>query len=952
MNTLLVPEHDQQKLPVDWNATALAYPREQCIHQLFEAQAASTPDAIAVVCEQTRLTYRHLNAQANQIAHYLRRRGIGPEDTVGLYLDHSAALPSAILGVLKAGAAYVPLDPRQPPERLHLILQDARIAVVLTQQQLAPALAQQPAPHVCLDTAAAVIAQCPTTNPPCHTGPLNLAYIVYTSGSTGQPKGVLTRHANLVSMYYAWEHAYRLRTEVRHHCQLANFAFVVFQADWIRALCSGGKLVLCPLDTVLTPFKLYQTLVQEQVHCAEFVPAVLRALTHYLAETHQTLAGLRLLVVGSDRWYVHEHQALRHVCGPQTRVIHSFGLTETTVDSAYFEQTSATLAPGQLTPIGRPFPNVQLYLLDPQLQPVPTGVVGELYVGGHGVTWGFANDPARTAQKFVPNPFATAADEHTRLYRTGDLACSLPDGNIQFLGRLDHQIKIRGFRVETGEIELALQAHPGIREAVVVACDALPGETRLVAYVVPTQQPLEEHLHRRLYSLPNQLDVASLSNVETYQLYQKIFVDQLYLRHGLTIRPGDCIFDVGANIGMFTLFAHQQCPNIAVYAFEPAPSAFAVLAQNVALHGINAQLGNFGLSNTGKSAHFMFYPNSSGMSSFYPDDEEEKAVLRTIISNQWGGGKRGLEYLVERADEWLDERFQAKQFQCRLRTLSDVIQEHQVEQIDLLKIVVQKSEWDVLAGIAEADWPKIRQLVLEVYDFDDRVQQIMTLLEMRGYQVTREQAPFLDGSAVHLVYAARPTAPAENDARRAVPGLAAPLVSVGELQTFLRDKLPDYMVPTQVVFLNALPLTATGKVDRRALPAPEDHRQELDHTYVAPRTDVETALAQIWCTILGRERVGIHDNFFRIGGQSLLGMRVIASIHTFFPVELTFRAIVEAPTIALLAERLLRTAPGGPEEITTIAQMMVQINQLSDDDVQALLEEQGVEATTDEDVGC
>ena len=391
---------------VEWNNTAIEYPRERCVHQLFEAQVERTPGAPAVTYEQAALTYGDLNRQANQLAHYLRALGLGPEKTVAIYLEHSLVLPVAILGVLKAGAAYVPLDTRHPHERLAFILDDAHVAAILTETGLTSNLSGYAGPIVCLDADEARLAAHSGANPALQNEPANLAYIVYTSGSTGNPKGVRTMHSNLVSEYFAWEQAYRLRTELTSYCQMANFSFVVFQADWVRALCSGGKLVLCSLETVLTPYKLYHTMIRERVDFAEFVPAVLRNLLQYLEETRQSLDTLRALVVGSDRWYMQEHIDVRRFCGAGTRVIHSFGLTETTVDSAYFEQTTTSLSPSQLTPIGRPFPNIQLYILDPHMQPAPVGVVGELYIGGNGVTQGFANDPALTAERFVPNPFA------------------------------------------------------------------------------------------------------------------------------------------------------------------------------------------------------------------------------------------------------------------------------------------------------------------------------------------------------------------------------------------------------------------------------------------------------------------------------------------------------------------------------------------------------------------
>lgn len=934
MKNLFLSESERHQLLVEWNTHDFAYPSHLCIHQLFEQQVEQTPDRPAVVCEKTRLTYAECNRQANQVAHYLHNMGIGPEMTVAIYLEHSVTLLVAILGILKTGAAYVPLDTRHPEDRLQYILQDAAITVVLTQDSLKEALTGTSVQVVCLDTAWETLAQQATTNLTLQALPESLAFIIYTSGSTGVPKGVMNTHADIVSTYFSWEKSYRLRTDVSSFCQMVNFSFVVFQADWVRALCSGGKLVLCPLETVLTPYKLYYTMVEEQVDFAEFVPAILRNLLQYLEETRQSLDFLRLLIIGSDRWYYHEHQDIRRFCHADTRLIHSFGLTETTVDSAYFEQTTVPLGTGQLTPIGRPFPHVQLYVLDEQFQPVPLGVVGHLCIGGTGLARGFLHDPALTAQKFFPHPFLTengdTRNTGMRLYWTGDLARYLPDGNIQFLGRMDHQVKIRGFRVEIGEIEAALKQHPGVQEVAVVAQAPTPDQTRLIAYVVPVLQPLAqlEKQHLDLYKLPNQREVVSLNHAETHQFYQEIFEAQLYTKHGITIREGDCIFDVGANIGMFTLFVDQQCKDVAIYAFEPAPPTFEIASLNLALYGVNARLFNFGLASTTSSATFTFYPQSSGMSSFYPNKDEEWEVLRAIMMNQRSGRKRAnLAYLQKHAQEWLEERFQAESFRCSLRTLSEVMEEQHVERIDLLKIVVQKSEWEILAGIKTEDWPKIQQLVLEIYDTDGRVEQTKHLLETHGYAVWIEQAPLFQGSVVYLMYARR--LPLEHDAHRqpepqtrVVPLLAPPALSTRELHAFLKDRLPDYMLPAQYVFLNALPMTSTAKIDRQALTRADHTYVEPQREYVAPRTDTERTLAQIWCAVLALDQVGIHDDFFRLGGHSLLATQVISRVRQAWHIELPVRSFLRIRTISELAEeieRLKETSTAPVEQIRPVA---------------------------------
>jgi amino acid adenylation domain-containing protein len=325
-------------------------------------------------------------------------------------------------------------------------------------------------------------------NPSNTATPENLAYVTYTSGSTGRSKGVAVNRSSLVNAYLGWETAYGLRSGVTSHLQMASFSFDVFSGDLMRSLCSGGKLVLCDREKLLAPQKLYELMRQQKIDFAEFVPAVLRNLIQYLEESGQRLDFMKIVVCGSDSWYASEYEKFRQFCGPETRLINSFGITEATIDSCYFESATGNLAGEQLVPIGRPFPNTQLYILDAALGPVPIGVPGELHVGGAGLARGYLNRPELTAQKFIANPFCeeiSAFGPSNRLYKTGDLARYLPDGNIELIGRIDNQVKIRGFRIELAEIEAALSQHPAVLESAVLVWSETNARKRLVAYVVP-----------------------------------------------------------------------------------------------------------------------------------------------------------------------------------------------------------------------------------------------------------------------------------------------------------------------------------------------------------------------------------------------------------------------------------------------------------------------------------
>jgi amino acid adenylation domain-containing protein len=465
-----------------WNqADDLAAPSEaRVIHELFERQAERSPDAVAIVAGEAWITYGELNAKANKVAHHLRSLGVEAEMKVGLCVLDPIRRMIGLLGILKAGGAYVPLDPSMPPKRLATILDDAAVPVLLAEEAAGPF--EHEAKLVRLDADWSSIEACSRENPSADVSPDNLAYVIYTSGSTGQPKGVLVQHAGLVDAYHGWESAYGLRSDAATHLQMARFSFDVFTGDWVRALCSGGRLVDCPRETLLDPAAMYSLMIRDGVDTAEFVPGVLRNLMFHLESTRQRLDFMRLVVVGSDHWHAGDHARLRALVGTETRIVNSYGLTEATIDSTYFEGDLSDAEPSRPVPIGRPFGSALAYILDRFLEPVPVGVPGELHIAGPGLARGYLNQPALTAERFIPCPFC--AEPGSRLYRTGDLARWRPDGQIEILGRVDHQVKIRGFRVELGEVEAALGRHPAVREAAVVVREDSRGSGRLIAYVV------------------------------------------------------------------------------------------------------------------------------------------------------------------------------------------------------------------------------------------------------------------------------------------------------------------------------------------------------------------------------------------------------------------------------------------------------------------------------------
>ncbi len=465
----MMPSAERQKVLVDWNSTAADYPRDRCFHQLFEMQARVNPAAIALSFRESFLSYAELDQKSNQLAHYLQSLGVGPERVVAISMDRSIELVIGILGVLKAGGAYLPLDPRQPTARLDYILKDADVRVVLTHASVA---AEPPNVQVVnLDRDAPAISRQLRTPPKNTAAPGNLVYVIYTSGSTGKPKGVLVEHRGLVNVITAQNRAFEIGPKSRL-LQWVPIYFDAAQGEIARALIAGATLCLAPADDLLPGEPLLNTLRSQRITAATLHPSAPTAILD------TDLPDLQTLAVGGEACPA--ELAQRWTEG--RRFFNGYGPTEATI--------CATLAtawePEHRPPIGRPIANAQVYVLDAHFQPVPIGVPGELYIGGDGVARGYLHLPDQTAASFIPDPFSGRAG--ARLYRTGDRVRWTPDGQLDFMGRADDQVKVRGFRIELGEIEATLRQHPSVKENVVLAREDAPGIKQLVAYVVKVQE--------------------------------------------------------------------------------------------------------------------------------------------------------------------------------------------------------------------------------------------------------------------------------------------------------------------------------------------------------------------------------------------------------------------------------------------------------------------------------
>jgi amino acid adenylation domain-containing protein len=482
----LLTEAECQQLLVDWNATKTPYPHEACFHDLFENQAKQTPDVVALVCGEDSLTYDELNTRANQVAHYLQRRGVGPEVRVGLCLDRSIEMIVVVLGIFKAEGAYVPLDPKFPRERLASVAQDADLRLILTEEKFQKRMSGLGVEHICLDADGSAIGREQDSTPESRGYADSLAYVIFTSGSTGRPKGVEVEHRQVLNYVDGVLKQLRLPAG-SGFAMVSSLTADLGHTMLYPALATGGTLHVISEERALDASALGAYFQRHRPDCLKIVPSHLDTLL--MGPNPAEVLPEKCLVVGGEAcsWdLVEKVQALKPGC----RVINHYGPTETTVGvtTHQVEATDRTTSHSPSVPIGRPLPNSQIYILDPHKNPVPLDVAGEVYIGGRGLARGYADAPELTAERFVPHLFSKVPG--ARLYRTGDRARFRTDGTIEFLGRIDLQVKLRGFRIELGEIETALNQHQGVHAAVVAVREKEGREKQLVAYVVPGQGQL------------------------------------------------------------------------------------------------------------------------------------------------------------------------------------------------------------------------------------------------------------------------------------------------------------------------------------------------------------------------------------------------------------------------------------------------------------------------------
>ncbi|SNT65894.1 methyltransferase, FkbM family/amino acid adenylation domain-containing protein [Asanoa hainanensis] len=861
------------------------------IPELVRTWASRTPDAVALESSAGALTYRQLHDAAAAAAARISRWSV-PGDVVAVEAAHTAETVVAILAALQAGCTYLPLDFDAP----------ATCAEILERVTPTLLISAGPAPE-CAQTIHRTTIDTQDTAP--HAGRAFLpgsvdvpAYLMPTSGSTGTTKIVEVGHRNVCYNVRALNETIGGITSNDAYLHFASFAFSSSVRQLFLPLSRGARVVLAASAERRDPAELLRRVRASKVTVVDVIPSLLAVLLDAAEATDGGFGtDLRLLLTASERLPGELVRRWHPLAPAGCRFFNMYGQTETTGIVSVHPVTAAD-AQRAVVPIGQPIPETSLTLVGSAGAPVPPGGIAEIVVTGPGLARGYAGDPGRTAAAF---PVSAAS---ARTYRTGDLGRY--DGQtLRFAGRRDAQVKVRGHRVDLTEVELMLSQHPAVAEAVVV--DIGNTEVRVAAAVQLRPGHLDAAVLQRLRELPDGPRVLDLNPPETDFMFDEIFTREVYLQHGIVLPRDACVIDAGANIGLFTLFAARRAPHGRIIAVEPAGPAAETLRINLAANGCtNAVVREVALGDHRGTATLTFYPHSVGMSSIHADPAREARTISSIIGNQVAAGDVPGE-LREVTGELADAKLVPQKFPCTLTRLSDMLTAEAVEHVDLLKIDVQDSELDLLAGIDDADWLRIAQVVAEAHDVDGRLARTVALLRQRGFHVATAQDAMFAGTDMYYVYARRPgyeQQPAQRVRTTAsTPALPRP-VTTGQLLEHLRDRLPDHHVPVLLLILTQIPHTSSGKADRpRIADALRAHLRRLPQQVGTNDDPVVTVVAEVWREVLGRP-VSAGDDFFEIGGNSLTAARVITRLRDRLGREIPLRLIFATPELVAFASEL------------------------------------------------
>jgi amino acid adenylation domain-containing protein len=1061
----LLDASEKRELLIDWNKTERAYPKDALLHRLVEAQVERTPDAVAVVFGEKEISYCELNRRANQLARHLRQIGARRDVPVAVCQDRSIEMVISLLAVLKAGSAYVPLDPVYPEERLNFMLSDAGAAVVLTTKELPPGVTASSVQRMLAHEDSAWATQS-GENLEVERTPEDLAYVIYTSGSTGRPHGAMIPHRAICNHMLWMQETFPLKAENRVLQRTAS-SFDASVWEFWAPLLAGARLVMHEPEKHPDPANLVRAIRRHGITTIQMVPSLLKLVL--LEPGISECRTLRRVFCGGEA--LPAELAEMFFARLPCTLTNLYGPTECTIDSTFH-----ACEPGEIraiVPIGRPIANVRHYVLDARSQPVPVGVPGELHIGGACVGRGYLNRPKLTEERFIIDPFS---DSPSRLYKTGDLVRYLGTGNIEFLGRIDHQVKIRGFRIELGEIESVLRQHSAVADAVVTARESDQGGQRLLAYVVPARegkggQPLDTEAWsgqqvtqwRRVYdeaiysglsesSFNDQaLDFAGWNSSFTGQPIPVDEMREWLERTTETIRALEPqrVLEIGCGTGLILFNIAPNCKEYVGIDFS-AP-AVEYVNRRIARggdelkHARAFQRTAEDLDGLGSGLFDTIILNS--VAQYFPNIEYLLRVLQKAVARLQPEGSiligdvRSLPLLtaLQTSLEFskAPESLAVQELRRRIENASEQDEELVVDpaffkalpqilppigsvQVQLKRgrylnelsrfrydVILRAGEpaQDAAPNLAWRDWSKQSLTLDRVREeialgrpawfgardvsnarlaFETRLLESIaaagentTISDLRaptaelsrtevhpedwwdlgaelGYKVDVRWSNESDSGAYDvLLRRCEPDEeprelaslfPAESLVRKPWSYYANnPLQALFSrklaplLREFLSERLPEYMVPSGILVLETLPLMPNGKIDRKALPALDTDRPDLQRAFVAPRTAVEEVLAGLWAGVIELKSVGVHDNFFtELGGHSLLATQLVTRIRETFPAEVPLRRIFEAPTVAEFAALLLQN----PEErarIERTAQLILEMMEMSDEEVEQRL---------------
>lgn len=1003
----MMGDSESHKLLVEWNATEMPYQADSQLQTLFELQAGLKPNAVAAVCEDATISYNDLNSAANRLAAYLSSQGIGTGKLVGIYVERSIDMLIALLGVLKSGAAYVPLDPLFPPERIRFMMNDAELSALITQSGLKADLGSLPPLALCLDESTELLASLPDNDQEPVGDSSSLAYVIYTSGSTGQPKGVQVKHQGVVNFLSSMARKPGL-TEQDTLLAVTTLSFDIAVLELFLPLITGARVVIAPRDVAGDGQRLAGLIASSGATVMQATPATWQML---LAANWRGTPGLKVLCGGEAL----PRELAERLLSTGAELWNMYGPTETTIWSSVCRVEANT----PIT-VGRPIGNTQIYIVDDSLRPVPMGVPGELCIAGDGVAKGYLGRPDLTAEKFVENPFRPG----TRLYRTGDLARYRGNGEIECLGRNDTQVKIRGYRMELGEIETVLARHQAVKQAVVVAREDQAGDKRLVGYVIADPASLQDDelgkwkndqleqwrdLWQNAYTEESAIDPGfNISGWNSSYTGEPIAANEMRewvetTSARINALNASSILEIGSGTGLIVARVGQHCRRYLATDFSGAAIASIEKLKESRddLQAVETrQMKADQLEQLAGETFDLIIINS--VAQYFPDQGYFMDVLSAASSLLNTGGRlflgdlRSLPLLeafhasiqifqapdelpvsalrqkiqqrTELEEELVFDPLLFAELQSSIPAISRVVfnlkrgaTRNEMTCFRYDAIVEfggqvpeapepQRAEWDTALDeiglerlVRDNTHPQLlitgipderlmpEMLALKLMDAADTADN-MTALELRK-EVATDRSPALSPETVYKIAANLQlevqligTSPGHFnalftpvdmpiDGRLMLPARKLSLEKccnnpmqarmqrslIPLLKDYLRRSLPEYMVPGVFTVVDEFPLTPNGKIDRKALPAPEPVSL---HAYTEPRTETEHALAEIWRNLLGIDQVGVFDDFFSLGGHSLLATQLVSRIRDKLQVNLPLNTLFDSPTIAGLAESL------------------------------------------------